>query len=167
MDDLRGNVDTRLRKVSEGVVDAAVLALAGLTRLGIDPPACGAVSGLDVMVPAPGQGALALQAREDDFATLAGARRRSTTRRAGPALEAERSLMWRLGRRLRASARRARDRRRRRASSCVAVVVPPDGLTGRSGGGRFGLTRRAAGLATKELIAEGAEEILEALDGER
>src|SRR5207344_2845787 len=35
--DLRGNVDTRLRKVAEGVVDAAVLALAGLTRLGITP----------------------------------------------------------------------------------------------------------------------------------
>jgi hydroxymethylbilane synthase len=62
---LRGNVDTRLRKVSEGVVDAAVLASAGLDRLGfaeriaerLDPAR---------MLPAIGQGALALEARADD-----------------------------------------------------------------------------------------------------
>jgi hydroxymethylbilane synthase len=56
--ELRGNVDTRLRKVGEGEVDAAVLALAGLRRLG---RADGARP-LD-LIPAAGQGTLALQAR--------------------------------------------------------------------------------------------------------
>jgi hydroxymethylbilane synthase len=57
--DLRGNVDTRLRKLAAGEVDAAVLALAGLRRLG---RADGAQP-LD-LVPAAGQGTLAIQARE-------------------------------------------------------------------------------------------------------
>jgi hydroxymethylbilane synthase len=57
--ELRGNVDTRLRKLADGEVDAAVLALAGLRRLGRAEGA----QPLD-LVPAAGQGTLALQARE-------------------------------------------------------------------------------------------------------
>jgi hydroxymethylbilane synthase len=58
---LRGNVDTRLRKLAEGECDAIVIAMAGLERLGrVD--AAGGV--LDELVPAPGQGALALEARD-------------------------------------------------------------------------------------------------------
>jgi hydroxymethylbilane synthase len=57
---VRGNVDTRLRKLAEGEVDALVLALAGLQRLGREREADGVLDGL---VPAAGQGALALQAR--------------------------------------------------------------------------------------------------------
>ena len=57
---LRGNVDTRLRKLAAGDVDALVLAYAGLQRLGRDAEA-GAL--LDALVPAAGQGALALEAR--------------------------------------------------------------------------------------------------------
>jgi hydroxymethylbilane synthase len=62
--DLRGNVDTRLRKLEQGEVDAIVLAAAGLNRLGLDQGA----RPLDppVFVPAAGQGALALQARVGD-----------------------------------------------------------------------------------------------------
>jgi hydroxymethylbilane synthase len=56
--EIRGNVDTRLRKLDEGQVDALVLALAGLARLGL-----GSDGVLDEMVPAAGQGALALEAR--------------------------------------------------------------------------------------------------------
>ncbi len=59
---LRGNVDTRLRKLSEGECDAALLALAGLRRLGRDEEA-GAALDADTFVPAPGQGLLALEAR--------------------------------------------------------------------------------------------------------
>ena len=59
---VRGNVDTRLRKLAEGEADALVLALAGLERLGRTDAAGGT---LDRLVPAPGQGALALQARPD------------------------------------------------------------------------------------------------------
>ena len=60
--DFRGNLDTRLRKVEEGVVAAAILAAAGLHRLGIE---AGAPIDPDRWVPAPGQGALAIEARAD------------------------------------------------------------------------------------------------------
>jgi len=63
--ELRGNVDTRLRKLGEGEVDALVLALAGLRRLGRDD-AADAVLDPDAMLPAAGQGALALEGRADD-----------------------------------------------------------------------------------------------------
>jgi hydroxymethylbilane synthase len=62
---LRGNVDTRLRKVAEGVVDAAVLACAGLDRLGLDGRITERLS-TELMLPAIGQGALALEARAGD-----------------------------------------------------------------------------------------------------
>lgn len=66
---LRGNVDTRLRKVMNGEYDAIVLAQAGLTRLGLQSYISEAFS-LDVMLPAPGQGALAVQCRADDTETF-------------------------------------------------------------------------------------------------
>jgi hydroxymethylbilane synthase len=56
--DVRGNVDTRLRKLAEGQCDALVLAVAGLRRLGREPDGI-----LDELVPAAGQGALAIEAR--------------------------------------------------------------------------------------------------------
>jgi hydroxymethylbilane synthase len=62
--DLRGNVDTRLRKLAEGEHDAVVLALAGLKRLGRAD--AGAPLPPELMTPAPGQGCLALEARRDD-----------------------------------------------------------------------------------------------------
>jgi hydroxymethylbilane synthase len=62
---LRGNVDTRLRKVAEGVVDAAVLACAGLDRLGFADRITQRLAP-EVMLPAIGQGALALETRGDD-----------------------------------------------------------------------------------------------------
>jgi hydroxymethylbilane synthase len=58
--DVRGNVDTRLRKLADGEFDALVLALAGLGRLGRSSEAGGV---LDELVPAAGQGALAIEAR--------------------------------------------------------------------------------------------------------
>jgi hydroxymethylbilane synthase len=62
--DLRGNVDTRLRKLAAGEADALVLARAGLERLGLDPE--GADLDGELFVPAAGQGVLAVQARDDD-----------------------------------------------------------------------------------------------------
>jgi hydroxymethylbilane synthase len=67
--DLRGNVDTRLRKRDEGVCAAAVLAAAGLARLGVSRPDLRPL-GVHEMVPAVGQGALAVQCRADDAAVL-------------------------------------------------------------------------------------------------
>ena len=66
---LRGNVDTRLRKALDGQNDAIILAGAGLTRLGLEKNVTEWLS-LDVMLPAPGQGALAIQCRGGDQTTL-------------------------------------------------------------------------------------------------
>jgi hydroxymethylbilane synthase len=63
--ELHGNVDTRLRKLSEGDFDAIVLAAAGLKRLGREGEASFSIPA-DAMTPAAGQGALVLQTREDD-----------------------------------------------------------------------------------------------------
>jgi hydroxymethylbilane synthase len=62
--DLRGNVDTRLRKLAEGGYDAIVLAAAGLERLGRAGE--GNPVPADQMLPAPGQGCLALEVRSGD-----------------------------------------------------------------------------------------------------
>lgn len=66
---IRGNVETRLAKVARGEYDATVLALAGLRRLGL-PVAEEETLALAVMLPAPGQAAIAVQCRGDDHATL-------------------------------------------------------------------------------------------------
>ena len=66
---LRGNVETRTWKVQEGEFDAAVLAGAGLLRLGLESKIAEWIS-LEVMLPAPGQGALAVQCRADDTELL-------------------------------------------------------------------------------------------------
>ncbi len=62
---LRGNVDTRLRRLNEGEFDAILLAVSGLNRLGLSEVIRERLS-LDAFLPAPGQGALALQTREAD-----------------------------------------------------------------------------------------------------
>lgn len=66
---IRGNVDTRIRKAETDEYDAIILAAAGVTRLGLDAHIT-AYLPLDVMLPAPGQGALAVQCRADDEETL-------------------------------------------------------------------------------------------------
>jgi hydroxymethylbilane synthase len=67
---LRGNVDTRLRKIADGVVDAGVLASAGLDRLGFSARIAERLDPAR-MLPAIGQGALALEARADDARVIA------------------------------------------------------------------------------------------------
>jgi hydroxymethylbilane synthase len=93
--ELRGNVDTRLRKVAEGQADATFLAQAGLNRLGIH-----AWEGLvfetmtlSQMVPAAGQGAIALQTRADEAGLYASALDVATARAVG----IERLFLARLG----------------------------------------------------------------------
>ncbi|MGH8898126.1 MAG: hydroxymethylbilane synthase [Egibacteraceae bacterium] len=72
---LRGNLDTRLRKVAEGELDAVVVALAGLRRLygagPLDLPVAAAPLEPGECLPSPGQGALAVECRADDEAVLA------------------------------------------------------------------------------------------------
>jgi hydroxymethylbilane synthase len=88
--DLRGNVDTRLRRLEEGAYDALVLAAAGLARLGRS--AEGAPIATSELTPAPGQGALALEARADD-AEMRGRAGSLTNREALLELTAERALV--------------------------------------------------------------------------
>lgn len=66
--DVRGNVDTRLRKLDEGQYDALVLARAGLVRLGLDDRSSHVLSA-DEMLPAVGQGAVGVECRSDDRET--------------------------------------------------------------------------------------------------
>ena len=66
--DLRGNVDTRLKKVAAGEFDAIILAVAGVTRLGASHRITEILSS-EVMLPAVGQGALGIEIREDDHDT--------------------------------------------------------------------------------------------------
>ena len=66
---IRGNVETRIRKVQEGQYDATILAAAGVTRLELDQHISQWLP-LDVMLPAPGQGALGVQCRAGDETTL-------------------------------------------------------------------------------------------------
>lgn len=68
--DLRGNVDTRLRKLDEGEYDALVLACAGLRRLGMENRISAALPAAE-MLPAVGQGALGIETRAADEATIA------------------------------------------------------------------------------------------------
>jgi hydroxymethylbilane synthase len=72
--DLRGNVDTRLRKLTDGSYDGIVLAAAGLRRLGRHGEIA-FVFELDQMTPAPGQGTLAIEARREDAESSAEAAR--------------------------------------------------------------------------------------------
>ncbi len=92
---LRGNVDTRVRKALEGQYAAIVLAGAGLTRLGLERHVTEWLP-LEVMLPAPGQGALAVQCRSTDQTTLRllAALEDESTRRA---VTAERAFLSGLG----------------------------------------------------------------------
>lgn len=92
--ELRGNVDTRLEKVAAGEMEAAVLALAGLKRLGIEERATESLAP-ELMLPAAGQGALAIETRVDDAATrsLMDRLEHPVTKRA---VMAERAVMARL-----------------------------------------------------------------------
>jgi hydroxymethylbilane synthase len=93
---IRGNIDTRLRKLRDGECDAMILALAGIKRCGLFDSAWMTAIEIDEMIPAPGQGALALQCRKDNqpvrelLATL-------NDPATAKCVEAERRLVARLG----------------------------------------------------------------------
>ena len=88
--DIRGNVDTRISKIDSGQYDAIIVAAAGLQRLGRTPSE---LLPIDVMMPSPGQGALAIQCRLEDADRLAGANHLPTAQ----AVSAERAMLRALG----------------------------------------------------------------------
>ena len=93
--DVRGNVDTRLRRVADGEYDAVLLAAAGLARLGRLDEATQIFEAVEFL-PSPGQGAIAIQCRSDDAAAraLVAALDDAATR---AAVEAERGILAELG----------------------------------------------------------------------
>ena len=138
----RGNVQTRLRKLAEGVVDATLLAQAGLKRLGLEHVATSILPETDFL-PAPGQGAICIECREDDDrveAMLAPIAHRDT----GIALSCERAFLAALD------------------GSCRTpiaghAVVEGDGL-------RFiGMILRPDGSEAHEVTGEGATADAEAI----
>jgi hydroxymethylbilane synthase len=162
---LRGNVDTRLRKLEDGQVDATVLARAGLVRLGVLSERA-APLGTDAVLPAAGQGALGLEFRADDerVRRLVAAVNVEADRQA---VSAERAVLRRLG----------------------AGCRTPIGVLGRATpdgelvleayllrvDGRRSLRRRVSGAAAggslggqlaEALLADGADRFLEGHDGD-
>lgn len=92
---LRGNVDTRLRKATEGELDAVVLALAGLRRLGLADKATEVLE-VGVSLPAVGQGALGIECRGDDE-TVMGLLEKLVHRETSICVAAERAFMAAVG----------------------------------------------------------------------
>ncbi|RMG60660.1 MAG: hydroxymethylbilane synthase [Deltaproteobacteria bacterium] len=91
---LRGNLDTRLRKVEEGLYDAVILASAGITRMGWQERVTEYLD-VETMIPAIGQGALGIEVREDDDETMEYIRF-LTHRETEIAVRAERAFLHRL-----------------------------------------------------------------------
>jgi hydroxymethylbilane synthase len=155
--DLRGNIDTRLRKLEDGEVDAAVLAAAGLSRLDITPEHARPLP-LAMMVPAPGQGCLAVQTRDDDDDTIAAVAPLDHTS-SHRALDAERSLMWRLGGGC-ALPLGAHATIGLEAITLTGVIATADGTTVLRAEAEGATPEDAAAMVAKDLIARGAERIL-------
>jgi hydroxymethylbilane synthase len=157
--EVRGNVDTRLRKMDDGEVDGLVLARAGLARLGVKPQFEEELS-VEEMVPAPGQGALAVQARADSEVREVAAR--IDHRPSHVAFDAERIVVERLGAGC-ALPLGALARVDDGAIDLIAVVLHPDG----SGMVRARTTADAPETAAREvadaLVRQGAADILEEL----
>jgi hydroxymethylbilane synthase len=158
---LRGNVDTRLRKLAEGEVDALVLASAGLRRLGITPAHAVPCDPTD-FIPAIGQGSLALESRPDEVAERLRAIEDPDSRCAS---EAERTLLATV------------------AGSCVtplaahatiedetltlrALIAQPDGkrvIRGHEAGSKRDAARIGR-VVGERLLAAGGAEILRRLE---
>jgi len=157
--ELRGNVDTRLRKLAAGEVDALVLARAGLERLGRLAEAGAALEG-EVFVPAAGQGVLVLEAREGD-PRATNAARAVQDDAAWSCLRAERALVRTLGADCH-SAVGARARLDAAQLRLTAFVGAPDGSEWiRDELGGDAADPDALGVATaSRMLAAGAAELL-------
>jgi hydroxymethylbilane synthase len=157
---IRGNLDTRLRKLDEGAHDALVLASAGLNRLGFAARISLSIPA-EACVPAPGQGIVAIEIRGGD-ARAGEAVARIHDAAAGDALAAERALLATLGGGCQTPVGALASIVDGDQLEIVAAVVSLDG--GRSVRGRARAARQdAAALGARlgaQLLADGAGEIL-------
>jgi hydroxymethylbilane synthase len=158
---VRGNIDTRLRKLDAGDFDAIVLAAAGMRRLDHGARIAELLSP-EVMCPAVGQGALAIETRRDTVEAVAPLDHSETR----AAVTAERAVLRSLGGGCQVPIG-AHARVSGRVVAIDAVVVSPDGRTlvrRRSSGPVEAAERTGAALAD-ELLQAGADEILAAVYG--
>lgn len=163
--EIRGNVGTRMSKL-EGEVDAVILAAAGLRRLGLEDRITEVIAP-EALLPAVGQGALAVEIREGDDETAALVRRleHADTR---DAVRAERALLARLegGCQIPLAAHAEVEGDRLRLRARVGRV---DGslLLEAEGEGTRAEAEAIGVRAAEELLARGADEILASLEGAR
>jgi hydroxymethylbilane synthase len=162
VENVRGNVDTRLRKLDEGQYDALILAAAGLRRLGLGQRISAALP-VEISTPAPGQGALGLEARAGDERTLALLAKLNHSESA-VCVAAERALMDAVGGGcsvpLGAYARVRGDR-----LELLAVLAAADGkrLVREMREGSLAEPAELGRAVAEKLLATGGREILDAL----
>ncbi len=159
---IRGNLDTRLRKLDAGEYDAIVLAAAGLRRLGF-AERISLTLPADACVPAPGQGIVAIEVRESDGRALRVARLVDDPA-AAAALDAERALVVALGGGCQMPIGALATTPDAETLELVATVVSPDGedaLKTHARGGWSDAARLGAEAGAR-LLADGAAEILKA-----
>jgi hydroxymethylbilane synthase len=159
---IRGNVDTRLRKLDAGGYDALVLAAAGVSRLGLAERITARIP-VDRCVPAPGQGIVAVETRVDDDRTRQAVRAIHDSA-AGVALDAERALVEALGGgcQLPLGALAVADGSQLHVR---AVVAAPDGsrVIAASTKGAISEAASLGRRAAEVLIEDGALDILDAI----
>jgi hydroxymethylbilane synthase len=153
---IRGNVDTRVRKMRDGVADAVVLARAGLERLGLEAPHT--VIPPDIVLPAVGQGALAV-AMMRDHALLVPIRETLNHGRTERAILAERAMLRALegGCRVPVGARSAVEGS---AVRLGGVVISPDGALVFRGEVEGGEPEEVGERLAQELLEQGAAIVL-------
>ncbi len=161
---LRGNLDTRLRKLREGLYDAIVLAAAGLKRLGWQEQVTQYLP-VEISLPAIGQGALGIEARRDDaFVASVLAKLEDSTTRA--AVTAERALLHRLegGCQVPIAGHASALGNRLRLTALVGQVDGSQLVQDRLEGPSSDALRIGAELA-EQLLRQGAREILDRIYG--
>jgi hydroxymethylbilane synthase len=164
IESVRGNLDTRLRKLAQGQYDALVLAAAGLNRLGWAGRIAGCLP-VETMCPAVGQGALAIETRQDGGAAERACRGLDHAE-SRAAVVAERAVLAALGGGCQVPIG---------AHACIedgelrllAVVISPDGakVVRRHSAGPPAQAHRLGEELGRELLAAGAREILAAVYG--
>jgi hydroxymethylbilane synthase len=159
---VRGNLDTRLRKLDEGQYGALVLAAAGLKRLGLQSRISLALP-LSACVPAPGQGIVAVEIRTGDERV-----RQAVAAISDPtafaALQAERAVVVGLGGGCQTPIGALASPVDHETIELVAVVIAPDGsrIIRAAGRAAIGESEELGARIARELIAQGAEAILAA-----
>ena len=157
--DIRGNVDTRLRKLDEGQYDAIVLAACGLIRLGLEERISDYLP-LEWMLPEPGQGALGIQARakDEDTLQLVEFLNDATTR---ACVEAERAFLRGLGGGCHLPIA-ALGRIEKEQLILDGAVIAPDGskLIREQAKGSSALPEQLGELLAQRAISQGAKELL-------